>query len=267
MAHVDERESSLGIGSGLSAFAGGIGFILTTPRVWLYALVPAAIMCVVTLLLTALFIWGGVSLTGAILGEPESTWGRVGGWLAKALVVIVSLLIAAVAALSVAQPLSGFALEAIAHAQEKALTGYSRTPQPFFTSMITTARIVFLTLLVGGFILTILFILSLLFPPIAIITVPLKFLICAWLMAWDFLDYPMGLRGMGLRARLRWVRRNLDAFTTFGIAWAMLVVIPGLVLILLPMGVAGATRMIVEDDPNSSAEPPNEEFGARNAEQ
>lgn len=248
MSHVEAHESSLGIGAGLSAFAGGIGFVIGTPRVWLYSLVPMVVMVFVTILLSVLFVWGGLALTGWVVGQPESTWARIGVWLVNAMVVLLSLLVAAIAALSVAQPLSGFALEAVSHAQQLALTGKAPPTQPLLRAMFNTAKIVFLTLLVGTPLLAILFIITLLFPPAALVTIPLKFVLCAWLLAWDFLDYPMGLRGMGLRARLIWVRRNLDAFTTFGICWAMLVIIPGIVLIVLPMAVAGATRMVVEDE-------------------
>ena len=248
MPYVEGHEPSLGIGAGLSAFFRGIGFIVVTPRMWLYALVPMAVMLFVTLLLTALFVWGGLSLTGWVIGDSESTWVRIGAWLLNAMVVLFSLLVGALAALAVAQPLSGFALDAIAHAQEVALTGQAPPRQPLFRAMLNTTRIVMLTLLVGGTLIVILIIIGLLFPPATIVTVPLKFLICAWLLAWDFLDYPMGLRGMGLWARLRWVRRNLDAFTAFGICWAAIVIVPGIVLVLLPMGVAGATRMMVEDE-------------------
>jgi CysZ protein len=253
MSHVEGHESSLGIGAGLSAFAGGIGFVIGTPRVWIYALVPMAVMVVVTLLLTALFVWGGLALTGWVVGEPESTWARIGIWLVKAMVVLFSVLVGAIVALSVAQPLSGFALEAVSRAQQVALTGKAPAPQPILQAMVNTARIVFMTLLVGTPLLAILFIITLLFPPAAIVTIPVKFVLCAWLLAWDFLDYPTGLRGMGLRARLAWVRRNMDAFTTFGICWAMLVIIPGIVLVVLPMAVAGATRMVVEDERNCEA--------------
>jgi CysZ protein len=248
MSHVEGHESSLGIGSGLSAFAGGIGFIIGTPRVWIYALVPMAVMVVVTILLTVLFVWGGLTLTGWVVGEPEGIWARIGIWLVKAMVVLLSVLVGAIVALSMAQPLSGFALEAISHSQQIALTGKAPPRQPFLLAMWNTTRIVFLTLLVGMPLLTILFMITLLFPPAAVLTIPLKFVLCAWLLAWDFLDYPMGLRGMGVRARLTWVWTNLDAFTTFGVCWAMLVIIPGIVLIVLPMAVAGATRMVVEEE-------------------
>ena len=37
-------------------------------------------------------------------------------------------------------------------------------------------------------------------------------------------------------------------FTVFGLLWAGLVVVPGLVLLLLPMGVAGAAQLVVAAD-------------------
>jgi CysZ protein len=248
MASLPDHPSSLTIGDGLSAFFGGIRFIVTTPRMWPYALVPMVIMVFLTVGLTILFLWSGNRLTGAIIGTPESTWARIGGWFVTVLVALLSIVISAVLALSLAQPLSAFALEAIAEAQEEALTGHARLKPSFWISLFNSARIVMGTLLLAGLVLATLFAISFIFPPAAIVTIPLKFLVCAWLMAWDFLDYPMGLREMGVRQRLSWVRRNFDAFSAFGIAWAALIVVPGMVLVLLPMGVAGATRLIVLDE-------------------
>src|SRR5579859_3462450 len=95
----EERSSPLGISDGFSGFGGGIVFVLTTPRIWLYALVPCAVMIFVTAVLTVLFLWGGVHLSAAVLGEPESAWGRVGIWVLKVVVALVSFLVAAVIAL------------------------------------------------------------------------------------------------------------------------------------------------------------------------
>ena len=53
----------------------------------------------------------------------------------------------------------------------------------------------------------------------------------------------------GLVRRLKWVGRHFGAFTLFGLLWALVAVVPGVVLVLLPMGVAGATRMVLQDDP------------------
>jgi uncharacterized protein involved in cysteine biosynthesis len=246
------RQTSLNIFDGLRAFWSGVVFIVTSPRLWFYAIVPAGMLIFVTVLITALLLWGGVSLETRWLGQPESTWGKIFGWIINIFLFLLSFLTALVVGLSVAQPLSCFALEAISHAQEKELTGRASPAASKLASMISTAKAVSLALAVGIPILTVLFVVNLFFPPAAVVTVPLKFVVCSWLLAWDFIDYPMGLRGMSLRARLGWVWQNFDAFSAFGMAWTALVFIPGFVLLLLPMGVAGATQMLVEYDAMSS---------------
>jgi CysZ protein len=105
-----------------------------------------------------------------------------------------------------------------------------------------------MALTIGGALLTILFLISFFFPPAAVVTVPLKFIVCGWMLAWDFIDYPLAMRGVGLEQRFAWVGRNFGAFTLFGLAWALLVILPGVVLLILPMGVAGATQLVIADD-------------------
>jgi uncharacterized protein involved in cysteine biosynthesis len=83
------------------------------------------------------------------------------------------------------------------------------------------------------------------------VTVPLKALVCGWMLAWDLFDYPLGIRGMGIWKRIKWIFRNFGAFTLFGLIWGAMAVIPGVVLVLLPMGVAGATQLVLKDDPGS----------------
>lgn len=242
------NEHPIGAVDGLRAAVGGIAFVLRTPSVWPYALVPTAVMLLVACVLGALGVWGSTRVSGALAGEASTTWGQVGGWVLNVMLAVVAVLAALLLALAVAQPLSGFALEAIARAQERALTGTCRPQPSFLTSLVVSVKVVSATLLVGGSVLALLFLIGLLFPPAVIVTVPLKFLVGAWMLAWDFLDYPLGLRGLGVRDRLRWARRHLVAFTAFGLAWTLLLLVPGTFLLLLPMGVAGATRLVVEAD-------------------
>jgi CysZ protein len=161
---------------------------------------------------------------------------------------LVGVVVALLLALVMAQPLSGWALERISHVQERAMTGHSGPRSSFLVSFLVTLQAVLLSLAVGVPVLAVLFTINFFFPPAAVVTVPLKFLVCGWMLAWDFIDYPLSLRGLGLLARAGWVWRNAGAFTVFGLAWAGLVVVPGVVLLLLPMGVAGATRMVVLDE-------------------
>ncbi len=239
------RPRRLGIAAGLRAFAGGIGFVVSTPAVWGYALVPVAMVTVLLCALGGLAIWGALYLGGAWL-EPSSLGGHLGLVLLDIVLGLVGVLLAVLLSFGLAQPLSGFALLAIVDAQEKALTGMTM-PRPDLSDALWHAFWVTLfSFAVGIPIILGLFFVSLLFPPLALITVPLKFLVFGWLLAWNFLDYPLSLRQMGVGARLHWMAWHFAAVTAFGIAWTVLVIVPGTVFLFLPMGVAGATRLAVE---------------------
>lgn len=246
---MNDEFDSIGISSALKAFAGGIGFVLTTPTVWPWATVPAAIMLMLMCGVTGLGWWGAAELLASLFGPQRDTWGAIGYWVLMIIAGVVVLLLAMLAALTLAQPLAGFALEKIAHAQEYKLTGFRRPSMSYFASLWLNLRTVTFAVVLGGSALALLFAVNLFYPPAAIVTVPLKFLVCSWIFAWDFIDYPLGLRGLGVRARLRWVFRHFGAFTVFGALWAAICVVPGIALVLLPMGVAGATRLLLQDDP------------------
>jgi CysZ protein len=231
------------MGGGVRAFAGGIGFIVSTPAVWGWSLVPIGFMAVFSLGLCGLSWWGAWEASKAMVGEEN-----VGTWTLTILFGLVGAMAAVLIALILAQPCAGFALEAICRAQERAMVGRASPGIPYWASLMRNLKVIAATLVVGGGITVALFAIELLFPLVAIVTVPLKILIGGWLMAWNFLDYPLGLRGMGFRDSLRWVGRHFGAVTAFGLAWWTLVLFPGAVLLLLPMGVAGATRMVVEAD-------------------
>jgi CysZ protein len=240
----------LGVGDGLYAFLAGIGFVLTTPSVWPLAAVPVFMLLLMTCGLFALGGWGAWELSRQIVGESSGTWGEVGAWVLTVLLSLVSLL----AGLCLAQPLSGWALEKIALAYERALMGRRRPEPGFFHGLFLGTKVAVITLFVGAVVLGLLLLVGILVPPALAVTIPLKFLVAAWLLAWDFFDYPLGLRGLGLRARLSWVGGHFWPFTVFGLAWATVLLIPGVALLLLPMGVAGAARLLVEAERDTAIE-------------
>jgi uncharacterized protein involved in cysteine biosynthesis len=236
-----------GFFAGVRAFTEGVGFILRTPAVWGYSLVPAAIAF-------ALFLVFGT--TGAILiagtvqeaTVTSSTLLVFGAWLLGGIVGLVTLIAAALVASSLAQPLSGFALEAIARNQAllmgKKLWVSPRGLAPFFRALgVTLTALAF-----AGPALALLTVMTLLFPPWAVVTIPLKFAVTGLALSWDFLDYPFSLRHAGVGERLRWVGRHFFAVLGFGLAASFVMLIPGVGLFVLPMGVAGATRLLAESD-------------------
>ena len=86
------------------------------------------------------------------------------------------------------------------------------------------------------------------FPPAGVITVPLKFVVAGVTAAYDFLDYPFSVRGEGVRARMVFMKAEFWAVLGFGLTLAAILLIPFVGLFLLPFGVAGAARLVVERD-------------------
>ncbi|HVJ93449.1 MAG TPA: EI24 domain-containing protein [Labilithrix sp.] len=239
----------LGFFDGITSLFGGIGFIVGRPAMWGWALIPAVVATVMFVGFVALLVWGAGDLPSRVVPNPDQ--GPWAGPLFIALRValwIVSVVVAYLVALALAQPLSGFALDAIARKQELSLGGRAWPDQPFFATLGRSLRVTLTALAVTIPTLALLALITFLFPPAGAVTVPLKFLVTGLGVAYDFLDYPLGLRGIGVRARLGFIRRNFFAVLGFGAAAAMLLLLPGVGLLLLPFGVAGATRMVMKAD-------------------
>ena len=211
-------------------------------------MVPMSMLLLLSCGLFGLGFWGSHHLSSWLIGPDPGGWGHVGYLSLMIALGLISVIVAVLLALSLAQPLSSFALESIAHAQEIALTGTAAPKTSFVAALVSTSKAVIVALLVGGTLLIVLFLVGFFFPPAAVVTVPLKVLVCGWMLAWDFIDYPLAMRGVGLEERFAWVGRNFGAFTLFGVLWALIVVVPGVALLILPMGVAGATRLVVADE-------------------
>jgi CysZ protein len=228
------KRAALGFFAGVRALFGGVAFIVTTPSAWGWAMIPV---------LVAGFLFGG--------GAALAIWGA--NMLSEHLLLrivfwAIGLVVAFFLAISLAQPLSGFALDAIARKQEVALGGRTWPSQPALTGALRSLRVTLTALAIGLPILAALAVVTFLFPPAAVVTVPLKFVVTGVLAAYDLLDYPLSQRGQSVADRVAFIRANFAAVLGFGVATAALLLIPGVGLFLLPFGVAGATRMVVDAD-------------------
>jgi CysZ protein len=218
--------------------------LLRTPAAWPFALVPTLLLVV----LSVLFAWAAVAGFGALLdgvvGTPVSGYGKaLAGaisWIGSILAAILGLLIA----VAVTPPLSGPALEHIVKLQERELGAAARVPIGFFAEMWCALRAQALAACFAVPLLVILRLVELFFPAAVFVTVPLELVVTALSLAWNLLDYPLTLRGVRMRDRLRLVLDNKLAALGFGLAFALLFWLPCFGVFLLPVGVAGATRIL-----------------------
>lgn len=232
---------------GLRAFFGGIGFIVSRPGVWGWALIPVLVAGILFGGSAALGIWGGSEAAEHLLHD-HGGWSTAGHWTLRIVFWIVGVLLALLVAISLAQPLSGFALETIARRQEVAMGGPTRPDPPFWQALLRSLRVTLTALVVTLPILGLLSLVTLVVPPAAVVTIPLKVLVTGCAITYDFIDYPLGLRGEGVRSRASFMRQHLGAVLGFGLAASAVLLVPGVGLLLLPFGVAGATRMVVLAD-------------------
>lgn len=246
-------KAGLGFFAGVRAVFGGLGFVVSTPSVWGWALVPVVIAAILFGGAGAAAIWAGTEFSSRLIGganDAGGAWLTFGLWALRIVFWVIGLLLAFVVAMSLAQPLSGFALEAIAKKQENTLSARERSwpDQPAVAGFLRSLRVTFTALAVGLPILAVLGAITLLFPPASVVTIPLKFVVTGMLAAYDLLDYPFSLRGRGVRDRVGFIRDNFAAVLGFGVTTAALLLVPGVGLFLLPFGVAGAARLVHERD-------------------
>lgn len=230
---------------GADAFFGGLGFVSKTPGVWGYALVPVGVLVVLGVGLSALGYAAASRAADSLVGPSD---GGLGHALVTALLTAVLVLVAALVSFSLAQPLSGPALEAIVRRQESALGVPPWPKQGVLVSLLRTLGVTLLGLAVWLPAVLGLTLVGMAFPPATLVTVPLKFVVSAYLVAWDLLDYPFGLRGEGIGARLAFVWNNKGAVFAFGSLGALVMLVPGAGVFLLPFGVAGAARLLALAD-------------------
>jgi CysZ protein len=227
----------MGFFRGIAAFIAGAGWLLGMPRLWARALVPVVTALVLVAALAAAGIAGARALVYGTLG------GGIGAGFLTVLLSVTAVLLAIVVGVSLAQPLSGWALDTIVSAQEGALGAAPGPPPARISMFVSSSASALLAVATGVPLLALLTTAGWVFPPAAVVTVPLKVLATALLLAWDLLDYPLARQGIGLRDRLRWCGRNVGSVAGFGLAAVFFFAVPGLGLLALPFGVAGATRL------------------------
>ncbi len=229
-----------GFVAGARAFFGGFSLLFGTPRAYPLAAVPV----LVAIALFMLFSLASVLLVRALVDR----WLGGGGWwvaVVEVLASLVAVIVSVFTALALTQPASGPALEALVRVTERELGIPEHAPTSFFTDIARSAGSAFVSLTLGGIMFVILLFIGLI-PGAALITVPLKFVVAVVLIGWDLCDYPLSVRGVGLGERIRFSAAHASAVIGFSAGMAVIALVPCGFLLMLPVGVAGATRLVAE---------------------
>jgi CysZ protein len=236
---LDRSRERPGFLDGTGALFSGFGFVLRTPAVWPPALVPVAVGGLVSALL------GGGALH-VIAPAVARLLGPRWGFLATIVEIVVSALVLLVAALvgfGVAQPLSGPALNRIVRRAEADLGAPAWPPSGVVEDVGRALQSLAVSYAFGLPVLAVLYVITLFFPPAAVVTFPVKLLVLAILVAWDLCDYPLSIHGVPVRTRVAFMARNARAMVGFGFGLGLLSLVPCAMLLVLPAGVAGAARL------------------------
>ena len=230
---------------GLTSLGAGVRFVVLRPKSWRLAIVPVLVATVTLALTSGLALWGAVSAADALAANVGGAWHGAADWALRVLLGALAVLASVVVSFALAQPLSGPALDDLSREHEVALGGVARPDGPWVDSLLRSLRVTLTSLAVALPLLGGLALVDVIFPIAMVVTVPLKVAITALMVAWDLLDSPFSQRQMGVRARVAFIRAHRGAVLLFGVVSAAMLFVPGVSLFLLPIGVAGATHLVV----------------------
>ncbi len=219
---------------GMSVYWAGAKWLKNHPRQLFLVFVPMLLSLILFSAGVGYFLGQTEAVFSWVLfAKPESWWGIALYYGAKALLYMAILVLGLVACLLFSNILAAPIYEYVSAVVESDLTA---KPAPELNFVESFA-------LIGEEIKKVLFILGisimlLLIPGLNVISTA----VTAFLIGWDFYDYPLARRGWGFRERFRFVLA--DAWSVFGLG--LWLVIPFVHFILMPLAIAGGTMLSVE---------------------
>lgn len=217
--------------------------LISKPGVRFYVLVPLLIN---TLLFTGVIIYGANQL-GDLIDWLSSLWSWTEwfSWLLWPLFLIITLSVVffcfSILANLVSAPFNGFLAEAVEASltgkknNHRSLTGLARD----IIDAIKSEATKFIYFIVRAIPLLLLLLIPILGPVI-------WFLFGAWMMALEYMDFPMANNGMLFPQIRQTLTSRRKLALGFGVAVMSLTLVPVINFIAMPVAVAGATKLWAE---------------------
>ncbi len=249
--------------SGFRAPLSGAPFLWRHPGLWPWALAPF----LVNLGLFALFFWLGYGpfrrLLQWALGQFAGWWWAALVYLLLALVLLLLLIMTVYAFSLVGSILAAPFLEQLTMGVERRLAPGGLPSEPFRLTGIPREILrvagqavkrlaLFLALQIALLLINLLPVMG------PALYAALAWLVTAFFLALEFMDYPLDRRKLTLTAKLAYIWRLGPAWLGFGAGVMVLGLIPVLNIALLPLAAVGATRLFLQSPlgPPPHARPP-----------
>ncbi len=236
-------------------FAAGAGYLLRGFRLIRqrglrrYFIGPIAVNITVFVSL----IWLGATrfteVTQKLLPQGDGWWSGIVGifaWILFGMVVLVlGFFLFTLVVNLIGSPFNGLLSEKVERVLVPPELGSTPRKSHFFSDLIPSLfgevrkYVIFLAIF------AILLVLVLI-PGINIIAAPLTLLFSAWMLALEYISYPMSNHNKYFSEVRRWLRKNRMLGLGFGFAVMVATLVPVLNLIVMPAAVAGATALWVE---------------------
>lgn len=222
----------------------GARWLLGRPALWPAASVPALVL----LLLVTVSTWGVLGWLRPSLSTALGAGAAgVGGWLstlASWALTAVALAVAWMTAYVMTPPLSAPALEHLVAVKERELGAPPRAPLGWPAEVWCGLRAQAAAIAVGAPLVAALSLLGWLLPVLAPLVWAAKALVTSLILAWNLLDYPLTLRGTGIRERLSFLGRHRRPVVWFGLGAGLTFLVPCAGVLFLPAAVVGATDVL-----------------------
>jgi uncharacterized protein involved in cysteine biosynthesis len=228
--------------TGMTGYLRGARWMMRHPMLLILSLLPMLIGLIGFVAVMMFFFqygnaWVHSKMTAMMMawfsGWEDHWYWQMAYWLVRGLLLVSMLMLGAVSALVLASAIASPVNEFISIRVESDLTGVRVSDLPW--------RAVFKVLIgeLGKAVIVMI-------VPILFLFIPglnlLSGLVAAFLMGWDFYDYPLARRGWGFGRRLAFVVKEFWTVLGFGLWLA----IPVVHVFLMPMAIAGGTILNIE---------------------
>jgi CysZ protein len=239
-----------GFAIGLFAPFHGFGTLLRRPGLWPLAAVPVALFAGLaaggSVAARAVFRKTAAAIGGAL---GHGLVARIGATLVDIIVALVLIALTVIVAALIVPALASPFMDVLAGKVDRR----RGAAEPFARQLFRSIRVALAGLLFTGLPQLALWMLALAMPALAPVWVGAGVLVASFGLALDALDWPLSRRGLGVRARLAWMRRHPGIAVGMGFGVWLLSLVPGLSIVALPAIVVGAVHAVNRTEPAGGA--------------